>query len=161
MRTSLALAGLLVVGSAAAWLRLIRRERPVRLRSRPDPRRRAVAERRRRGRPRSLRILRRVSLPGCENDHGLSVDAQRRLAFVACDHNATLLTLDLTRMKVTGRATVGDEPDVLAFDSSLRRLYVASESGVIAVFSERGRALRKLAQAFLASNAHAVAVDSK
>jgi DNA-binding beta-propeller fold protein YncE len=111
--------------------------------------------------PRSLRILRRVSLPGCENDHGLSVDAPRRLAFIACDHNATLLTLDLTRMKVTGRAGVGDGPDVLAFDSSLRRLYVASESGVIAIFAERGRSLRKVAQAFLASNAHVVAVDSQ
>jgi DNA-binding beta-propeller fold protein YncE len=111
--------------------------------------------------PRSLRILRRVSVPGCENDHGLLIDAQRRIAFVACDHNATLLTLDLMRMKVTGRAGVGDEPDVLAFDSSLRRLYVASESGVVAIFAERGRALRKIAQAFLASNAHVVAVDSR
>jgi len=51
--------------------------------------------------------------------------------------------------------------DALAFDSSLRRLYVASESGEVAVFAEHGRGLTKLGQAFLAPEAHAVAVDSR
>jgi len=110
---------------------------------------------------RTNRVVRRVALPGCEHDHGLLVDAPRRLAFVACDGNATLLTLDLGRMKVTGRSTIGQSPDVLAFDTSLRRLYVSSESGNVAVFAERGRALKKLGQAFLAPEAHTVAVDSR
>ena len=109
--------------------------------------------------PRSNRIVRTVSLPGCDHDHGLLVDAPRRLAFVACDGNATLLTLDLRTWKVTGSDEVGDDPDVLAFDRSLRRLYVAAESGVVAVFAEHGRRQVKLAQAFLASSAHSVAVD--
>jgi DNA-binding beta-propeller fold protein YncE len=109
--------------------------------------------------PRTDRIVRRVSVPGCENDHGLLIDSPRRLAFVACDGNATLLTLDLTRMRFIGASTVGDNPDVLAFDSSLRRLYVSAESGEVAVFAERGQRLEKLGQAFLASNAHTVAVD--
>jgi hypothetical protein len=43
----------------------------------------------------------------------------------------------------------------------LRRLYVSAESGNVAVFAERGRALKKLGQGFLASEAHVVAVDSK
>jgi DNA-binding beta-propeller fold protein YncE len=111
--------------------------------------------------PRTNRVIRRVPLPGCDHDHGLLVDAPRRLAFVACDGNAKLLTLDLRRMKVIGTASIGGGADVLAFDTSLRRLYVAAESGDVAVFNERGRALRKLGQAFLASNAHVVAVDSK
>jgi DNA-binding beta-propeller fold protein YncE len=111
--------------------------------------------------PRSERVTRRLALPGCEHDHGLLVDAPRRLAFIACDGNATLLTLDLRRMKVTGRATVGGSPDVLAFDRSLRRLYVSSESGEVAVFAERGHGLIKLGQAFLAAQAHTVAVDSR
>jgi DNA-binding beta-propeller fold protein YncE len=103
----------------------------------------------------------RIALPGCDHDHGLNVDAQRRLAFVACDGNAKLLTLDLKRMTVTGTADVGDSPDVLAFDRSLRRLYVAAESGEVAVFAEHGRRLVKLGQAKLAPNAHTVAVDSR
>jgi hypothetical protein len=63
-------------------------------------------------------------------------------------------------MKITGTASIGGSPDVLAFDTSLRRLYVAAESGDVAVFAERGRTLAKLGQAFLAPEAHAVAVDS-
>ena len=47
--------------------------------------------------PRTNRVVRRVALPGCDHDHGLLVDAPRRLAFVACDGNAKLLTLDLRR----------------------------------------------------------------
>ena len=109
---------------------------------------------------RTNRVIRRVSLPGCDHPHGLLVDAPRRLAFVACDENAKLLTLDLGRMKITGTADVGDSPDVLAFDQSLRRLYVSAESGNVAVFAERGRTLEKLGQAFLAPEAHTVAVDS-
>jgi len=111
--------------------------------------------------PKRNRIIRRVPMPGCSEDHGLYVDAARRLAFVACDRNATLLTLDLRTMTVTGHAGVGDTPDVLAFDTSLRRLYVSSESGVVAVFAETAHGLRKLGQAFLATEAHTVAVDPR
>jgi DNA-binding beta-propeller fold protein YncE len=112
--------------------------------------------------PRSERVIRKVTLPTtCVHPHGLLVDASRRLAFVACDENATLLTLDLDRLKVIGRASVGDSPDVLAFDTSLHRLYVSSESGVVSVFAEHARGLTKLGQAFLAIEAHTVAVDSR
>jgi len=111
--------------------------------------------------PRTNRIVRRVALPGCSHDHGLLIDASRRLAFVACDGNAKLLTLDLKRMKVVGTASVGGSPDVLAFDSSLRRLYVAAESGEVAVFAERAHGLTKLGQAELAPYAHTVAVDPR
>lgn len=111
--------------------------------------------------PRSNRIVRRVALQGCASPHGLLVDASRRLAFVACDANARLLTLDLRTLQVTDDQSVGDAPDVLAFDTSLRRLYVSSESGVVAVFAERGRKLTKLGQALLAPHAHTVAVDPR
>ena len=109
--------------------------------------------------PRTNRVVRRVPLPGCNHDHGLSIDASRRLAFVACDGNARLLTLDLRQMKVTGTSSVGPSPDVLAFDDSLRRLYVAAESGEVSVFAEGAHELRKLGQAPLAPEAHTVAVD--
>jgi DNA-binding beta-propeller fold protein YncE len=111
--------------------------------------------------PKTNRIIRRIPMPGCDNNHGLYVDSTRRLAFIACDQNATLLTLDLRTMTVTGHASVGDVPDVLAFDTSLRRLYVTSESGIVAVFAETAHGVRKLGQAFLATEAHTVAVDSR
>jgi DNA-binding beta-propeller fold protein YncE len=109
--------------------------------------------------PSTNRITRRIHLSGCQNDHGLYVDALRRLAFVACDRSATLLTLDLRTMKVTGHATLGPAPDVLAFDSGLHRLYVSAESGVVAVFGETPHGVRLLGADFLATEAHTVAVD--
>ena len=111
--------------------------------------------------PRSNRIVRRIALQGCASPHGLLVDSPRRLAFVACDANARLLTLDLRTMHVTGNAGVGDTPDVLAFDNSLHRLYVSAESGVVAVFAEHAHSLVKLGQALLAPHAHTVAVDPR
>jgi DNA-binding beta-propeller fold protein YncE len=109
--------------------------------------------------PRTDRIIRRVHVPGCVNDHGLLVDSRRRLAFVACDGNARLLALDLRRMRWTGTFVVGASPDVLALDDSLRRLYVSAESGVVAVFAETAHSARPLGKAFLATEAHSVAVD--
>jgi DNA-binding beta-propeller fold protein YncE len=111
--------------------------------------------------PKRKRITGRYPLPGCKHDHGLHLDPARRLAFVACDGNATLLILDLETGRVLASATVGDEPDVLDFDPGLRRLYVAAESGVVTVFAEHGRSLTKLGQAFLASEAQSVAVDPR
>ena len=109
--------------------------------------------------PRSNRIVRRISVPGCDGPHGLLIDSPRRLAFVACQGNARLLTLDLKTMKFTGNLSVGASPDVLALDAGSKRLYVSAESGVVAVAVEQGRKLVKLGQAFLAPNAHTVAVD--
>jgi hypothetical protein len=54
---------------------------------------------------------------------------------------------------------VGPAPDVLAFDPSLHRLYVSTESGYITVFGETVHGLRKLGEDFLATEAHTVAVD--
>jgi DNA-binding beta-propeller fold protein YncE len=111
--------------------------------------------------PRSNRVVLRIALRGCDHDQGLLVDPPRRVAFVACDGNAVLLTLDLKRLMVSGTATVGQSPDVLAFDTSLKRLYVAAESGDVAVFAEQERKLSKLGQGRLAPEAHTVAVDPR
>ena len=110
--------------------------------------------------PHSDRIVQRYSLPGsCNHDHGLLIDAPARLAFVACDGNARVLVVDLTDMHVLSAHDVGRDPDVLAFDQGLRRLYVASESGVVSVFELEGKRLQLLGRKFLAYEAHSVAVD--
>jgi DNA-binding beta-propeller fold protein YncE len=111
--------------------------------------------------PRTYRIERRIHVPDCVNDHSLLIDSPRRLAFVTCDGNAHLLTLSLRTMRVTGVFKVGDSPDVLAFDSALRRLYVSAESGVVGVFTETARSVRALGVGFLAKEAHSVAVDPR
>lgn len=109
--------------------------------------------------PVTRRVNNRFPLPGCDHDHGLYIDAVQRLAFVACDGNAVLLMIDLINMKVLSTQSVGKNPDVLAFDYVRHYIYVASESGTVSVFDEHGRTLRKVAEGFVATGAHAVAVD--
>jgi DNA-binding beta-propeller fold protein YncE len=105
-----------------------------------------------------MRIVGRYRVAGGKFPHGLLIDPDRRLAFIACEQDAKLLTVDLRTMNVTGINQVGDDPDVLAFDPVWRRLYVASESGVVSVFDERNRSLRPIGE-IRAPNAHSVAVD--
>jgi YVTN family beta-propeller protein len=111
--------------------------------------------------PASDQLVRRYSLPGCKGAHGVLLDSERRVAFVACEENAKLVVVDLESKKVTTTLSVGGDPDVLAFDYGLRRLYVSAESGVITILDERDRGLDKIAEGFFAANAHSVAVDSR
>lgn len=109
--------------------------------------------------PKTDKIVASYPLSGCRHDHGLAIDAARRLAFIACDGNAKLLTFDLEQTRVTGIHSVGRDPDVLALDLPLGRLYVASESGVVTVFREKNRGVVKIGESYLAREAHSVAVD--
>lgn len=109
--------------------------------------------------PATLTITRRLDLPGCDHDHGLTLDAADRLAFVACDGNARLLTIDLTAWRVTGNDPVGQDPDVLGYDPGAGRLYVAAETGWVTILDRHGRTLTVTGSAFLADGAHVVAVD--
>ena len=56
---------------------------------------------------------------------------------MACDGNATLLSVDIGSGQVTGTYPVGDAPDVLAYDAGAQRLYVAAESGVVTVLDRQ------------------------
>ena len=109
--------------------------------------------------PDSGQVTGRVALAGCRGAHGVAVDGAAHTAFVACERNARLAVVDLTSLHQRELETVGDDPDVLAFDPGLSRLYVAAESGVLAVFEEKDGGLHKLGQAKLAGAAHTVAVD--
>jgi DNA-binding beta-propeller fold protein YncE len=69
-----------------------------------------------------------------------------------------LAVFDLKTMKLISVYQVGEDPDVLAFDRGLKRLYVSAESGIVSVFQETDRNLRLLGQ-FDIPHAHTVAVD--
>jgi DNA-binding beta-propeller fold protein YncE len=109
--------------------------------------------------PRTERVVSREPLTGCAGNHGLLIDAPRRMAFIACEDNARLIALSLRTHAPDGEDSVGGGPDVLAYDPGLRRLYVSSESGVVSVFQIDEAKVTKIGQAFLADNAHTVAVD--
>jgi len=111
--------------------------------------------------PHSDTIIARHSLPGADHNHGLLIEPTQRLAIIACEGNNKLLVVDMQSMRVTASDSLGDGPDVLAFDDALRLLYVASESGIVSVLEEQGKSLTKVGEGLLARNAHSVAVDPK
>jgi YVTN family beta-propeller protein len=106
-------------------------------------------------------VVARYALSECSEPHGLFIDSEHQLAFVACEENAKLAVFDLEAKKMTAIYTVGGDPDVLAFDKGFGRLYVSAESGIITIFEERGHNLEKIGEGFFAPNAHSVSVDSR
>jgi len=90
--------------------------------------------------------------------HGVYIDAAHRRAFIAGQESATLGVLDLQTLQLRQVLPIGSDPDVLAFDPTLGRLYVAADSGVVAVLEERDASLAQLGW-YRAPKAHSVAVD--
>jgi DNA-binding beta-propeller fold protein YncE len=109
--------------------------------------------------PATLAVSRRIGLPGCDHPHGLALAPAAGAAFVGCDGNATLLSVDLAGGRVTSSNPVGEGPDVLAYDQSAHRLYVAAENGEVSILDERDGTLRVVGSDHLADGAHVVAVD--
>ncbi|MRR29801.1 YncE family protein [bacterium] len=105
------------------------------------------------------RVSASIDLPGCAGPHGFYLDDPTRMAYVSCEENAALLAVNIETKQIIARDTVGEVPDVLAFDPGLKRLYVAAESGVVTVFQVEDSTLKKLGQTYLAPNAHTIAVD--
>lgn len=108
--------------------------------------------------PVSEQIVQRYDLPGSDHPHGFALDEPDRLAFVTSEENAALQVVDLRTMRVIATHHVGDGPDVVAWDPVWRRLYVASEGGVLSIFWLNGRTLQPLGE-IRAPHAHTVAVD--
>lgn len=111
--------------------------------------------------PEKNQIVARHPLAGANGPHGLFIEPTQKLAFVACEGNSKLLVVDMENFEVKQSFSTGNGPDVLAFDSDLGRLYVATESDVVSIFQLQGKKLKKLEDLSVAPNAHTVSVDSK
>ncbi len=111
--------------------------------------------------PKTDQIVGRYALSGCQDNHGMQIDSQNRLMFIACVTNATLIELNMKTMQEVDHASIGANPDVLALDQGRHLLYVATESGVFSIFVERGLTVHKLAEGYIAPHAHTVSVDQQ
>jgi DNA-binding beta-propeller fold protein YncE len=111
--------------------------------------------------PATASIVRRIDLDqAVKYPHGVYIDAPHRLAFIAGQASATIGVLDLRTLELRAVLPIGKGPDVLAFDPALGRLYVGSESGVVAVFEQREGSLVQLGW-YRAPGAHSVSADPK
>jgi YVTN family beta-propeller protein len=109
--------------------------------------------------PGTDRVVERIDLPDADENHGLLIEPEGRRAFIACEGNDRLLVLDLQTKKIIASFDVGKDPDVLAFDPGLHRVYVAGEAGVVSIFNAPVGQVSKIAEGFLGPHAHVVAVD--
>ncbi len=109
--------------------------------------------------PVSDKIIAHTALPGCQGAQDLVLDELQHLALVDCTDNAALLMIDMTSMKIISTQSVGKNPDLMTLDNGQHYLYVASESGVVSVFDEHGRTLKKVNEGYVDTGAHTIAVD--
>ena len=110
--------------------------------------------------PVTERVVQRYDLPGSDGPHGFTLDEPGRLAFISSEGNNVLQVVDLRTMRILQTVKVGEGPDVLAWDPSWRRLYVASESGALSAFWVSGSTLRPIGEV-RAPHAHTVSVDPR
>jgi hypothetical protein len=109
-------------------------------------------------------IITSVTLPmACRNAHGLGIDSQQQVAFVACIDSQNLVMIDIRSNAVIGSIQpIGFKPDIVTLDLHLHVLFVGCASG-ISVFDESGVSsgqLRKLRDYTISSSsAHSIAVD--
>ena len=106
------------------------------------------------------RIVEHYHLSGSDGPHGFTLDEPRRLAFVSSEGNGKLQVVDLRAMKVVQNISGPDDPDVLAWDPGLQRLYVGAESGGLSAYWLDGTTLRPVGEV-RAPHAHTVSVDPR
>jgi len=110
--------------------------------------------------PLKLKITARSPMIGLEDPHGMALDIETRVAFVAGEGNHKIVAVDLRTMKSGPAIPTGKDPDVLGFDPGLKRLYVAAESGDVRIFHEVNRTLEPEGSIHL-PHGHTVSVDPK
>ncbi|MDQ2903479.1 MAG: hypothetical protein ABI456_11635 [Ktedonobacteraceae bacterium] len=120
----------------------------------------------------TMKIDKRIVLPAyCSTPHGMNIDREQHVAFVACtDFNpqaglfANLLRVDLRTMTVipTDPATVrlGEGPDLVRVDLSAHLLFVACGGGVT-IFDEKSGEFHRLGLNFVARGAHSIAINEQ
>jgi hypothetical protein len=118
--------------------------------------------------PISQKVLTRVQLPKtCGTPHGMNIDMQEQIAFIACtDVDSTLnlvqnlVRIDLRTMTViqSPLMLLAPKPDIVVLDKTLHLVFVGCAGGV-SVFDESNRSLRKLGDYTLGKNTHTLAID--
>ena len=112
-----------------------------------------------------------VLLAYCSSPHGMAIDREQHVAFVACtdfDPQAgffeNLLRVDLRTMSVipTDPNTVrlANGPDLVRIDHSQHLLFVAS-SGGITIFDEKAGEFHRLGVAIVGKETHTIAINEQ
>jgi DNA-binding beta-propeller fold protein YncE len=122
--------------------------------------------------PVNATIVKRITLPAtCSTPHGMDIDTDQQVAFIACtdfDPNRNLfqnlLRVDLRTMTVISpdplTARLAGGPDIVLIDHSQHVLFVACKGG-ISVFDEKAGEFKKLGDYILGKGTHTIAIDEQ
>ncbi len=101
-------------------------------------------------------------LEGCDGPTGMALDQTQQRLFIGCNHNSQLVVFDLYAHRVIASVPIGKNPDSVAFDPGLNRIYATGKSGVMTVVGNGDKdTYRVLDTVNLHYGAHTLAVDSK
>jgi hypothetical protein len=123
--------------------------------------------------PVNATIVKRITLPAtCSTPHGMDIDTNQQVAFIACtdiDPNrnlfSNLLRVDLRTMTVIPttdliKVQLAGTPDIVLIDHSQHVLFVACKGG-ISVFDEKAGEFHKLGDYILGKGTHTIAIDEQ
>ena len=90
----------------------------------------------------------------------MSLDPEHHRAFLACEENNLMTVLDLDKHEAISFLPLADGPDVIKFDATLGRIYVACYIGAISIFHQDDpEHYRKLEDFPVQRTVHSLAVD--
>jgi len=108
------------------------------------------------------KIVGQWSLAGCVAPSGMVLDSPTRRLLIVCAGNAALVVFDLNQHKVAATLAIGSDPDSVALDADLHRIYATGKAGVFTVVSQDGPdAYHVLDSIQLHYGAHTLAVDPR
>jgi YVTN family beta-propeller protein len=122
--------------------------------------------------PINATIVKRIVLPiTCSTPHGMDIDTDQQVAYIACnDFDSArnlfqnLLRVDLRTMTVIStkpvNARLAGGPDIVLIDHSQHVLFIACKSG-ISVFDVKTGEFHKLGDYILGKGTHTIAIDEQ
>src|SRR5437899_6023763 len=110
--------------------------------------------------PATDEVVGRYPVGRCEGNHGMTLDPEHHRAFLACEGNDLMTVFDLAQQQAIAFLKMPGGPDVIKFDTGLKRIYVACSSGAISWFQMDDRDnYRKLEDFPVQKKVHSLAVD--
>jgi DNA-binding beta-propeller fold protein YncE len=112
--------------------------------------------------PATDQVVGRYPVGKCKGNHGMALDPEHHRAFLSCEENEVMTVFDLDKNVPIAFLPLAAGPDVIKFDPSLRRIYVACYGGAISVFHQDDAYHYSKLEDFRVQRAvHTVAVDLK
>jgi DNA-binding beta-propeller fold protein YncE len=112
--------------------------------------------------PSTDEVVGRYPVGQCRGNHGMTLDAEHRRAFLSCEENDLMTVFNLETNQPIAFLPMANGADVIKFDSGLKRIYVACSSGAISVFHmDDPDHYRKLEDFPVQKKVHSLAVDQE